>query len=100
MPVLAEQVAGSVLAYYPTWPRLRWQNAASRQVEEPWVPTGLCELSSSDLRRRSASLEIAVQRRVSGGTAVWPPPMDLASSDLRCSMLEYVKATITEEGPA
>lgn len=30
-------------------------------------PAGLRELSSSDLRRRSASLEIALQRRVSVG---------------------------------
>lgn len=37
-------------------------------------PPRLCELGSSNLRRRSAPLEIALQRRVSVGTAPWPLP--------------------------
>lgn len=40
------------------------------RLEEPWAPTGLCELN---LRRRSAPLEIALQRGVSLGAALWPP---------------------------
>lgn len=40
------------------------------RLEEPWAPTGLCELN---LRRGSAPLEIALQRGVSLGAAFWPP---------------------------
>lgn len=43
------------------------------RLEEPWAPAGLCELSSSNLIRGSAPLEIALQRGVSLEAALWPP---------------------------
>lgn len=43
------------------------------RLEEPWAPAGLRELSSSNLRRGSAPLEIALQRGVSLGAALWLP---------------------------
>lgn len=71
MPVQAEQVAGGILAHSSMWPRPQWQNAASRQVGGAMgAPTGLRELN---LRRGSAPLEIALQRGVSLGAALWPP---------------------------
>lgn len=76
------------------WPRPWWQNAASRQVEEPWVPAGLCELSLSDLRRRPASLEIALQRRVGVGRHSASPVGPAGSSGLQ--WLQVLDAQVCE----
>lgn len=63
-------------------------------------PAGLRELSLSDLTRKSASLEIALQRRAGVGVASSPPVDPVGSGLERLQVLELqcVKATVTAGG--
>lgn len=69
------------------------------RLEEPWAPAGLRELSSSNLRRGSAPLEIALQRGVSLGAALWPPSCGSGLEWLQVLDAGVCEGTVTEEGP-